>query len=289
MTEEKTIIDLAKEFNETGDTLPLGVVPEKPTGPPNDDIKEGDTAGLSAGSVPDILRGLLKNVEEKTAWVKVDLPSLGLAYQGVGAVEIRAFTFKEEKLLRSIIKVSDGKDVIRKMFTNCVRGVSYDALTVPDKNFLLFKLREISYGNDYPVILKCENCGTDNRMKVEIGQIPVKFVAKDYAEPFKFTLPDSNVEVFAISPRAKDEDFLATGETLVQNLWRFVRSVGGYKDDIVIRKFIEATTAKDVATIRDRLLSTDYGLDQDVNFNCIECGSKQDGMIPLNENFFSPS
>jgi len=284
--DNKTIIDMAKEFQaEHG--LETDTPEEAPPAPKAEPPKE--TAGLATGKVPDILRELLGQVNEKMAWVPIDLPSKGQAYNEPESVEIRPFSFDEEKHLRSISKVSQGREVIQKIFESCVRGMPHDVLTIPDKNYILFKLREISYGNDYPVVFKCTNCRTENRMRVEIDQIPIKYVTDDYEEPFAFTLPDSGQEVRAISPRAKDEDYMATGEVLTQNLWRFVQSIGGYKDKIIIKKFIEATTARDVATLRDTLMKADYGLDQEVTFDCIECGSGQQGQIPLNEHFFSPS
>jgi len=281
---------MAKEFQEEhgleNDT-PEGAEAPTPEPKAKEEVKE--TAGLATGKVPDILRELLGEVNEKMSWVAVDLPSKGQAYTDLDAVEIRPFSFEEEKSLRSISKVSQGREVIQKIFASCVRGIPHDALTIPDKNYILFKLREISYGNEYPVVFKCTNCTTENRMRVEIDQIPVNYVPDNYQEPFSFMLPDSQKEAMAVSPRAKDEDYMATGEVLTQNLWRFVQSIGGYKDKIIIKKFIEATTARDVATIRDTLMKADYGLDQDVTFDCIECGSGQQGSIPLNEHFFSPS
>tara|TARA_R110002096_G_scaffold246619_2_gene438823 strand:+ start:718 stop:1590 length:873 start_codon:yes stop_codon:yes gene_type:complete len=287
--ENKTIIDMAKEFQATkGIENDVPADAEVPVTAPK--APKATTHGLADGKVPDILKDLLGAVNEKMAWVPVDLPSRGQAYTNLeGNVNIRPFSFQEEKLLRSISKVSQGREVIGKIFEACVKGIAYDALTVPDKNYILFKLREISYGNDYPVVFNCNNCKTENRMRVEIDQIPINYVSDDYEEPFKFMLPDAQKEVMAVSPRSKDEDYMATGEVLTQNLWRFVQSVGGYKDKVIIKKFIEATTARDVATIRDSLINDDYGLDQEVTFDCIECGSPQTGSIPLNEHFFSPS
>ena len=287
--ENKTIIDMAREFQESkGAEEGAPVNDEAPVTAPK--TPKATSHGLADGKVPDILRDLLSSVNEKMAWVPVSLPSRGQAYTNLeGDVHIRPFSFQEEKRLRSISKVSQGREVIAKIFEACVKGIAYDALTVPDKNYILFKLREISYGNDYPVVFSCNNCKTENRMRVEIDQIPVNFVGDDYEEPFSFMLPDSQKEVMAVSPRSKDEDYMATGEVLTQNLWRFVQSVGGYKDKIIIKQFIEATTARDVATIRDTLINDDYGLDQEVTFDCIECGSPQTGAIPLNEHFFSPS
>ena len=133
------------------------------------------------------------------AWSSIDLPSRGQAYNNLeGSVEIRPFTYEEEKLLRSISKVSQGKGAIEKIFDNCVKGVPYDALTIPDKSFILFKLREISYGNEYPVVFNCTNCQTDNRMRVEISELPVNYVDENAKGAIGIMLDDILAGIYSI-------------------------------------------------------------------------------------------
>ena len=119
-------------------------------------------------SLPDILDDLLKNVKDSTAWTSLELPSRGIPYSDFdgSTVEIKAFTYQEEKLLRSIKNIADGKNLLQNLFNNCVRGISYGDLTIPDKTYILFMLRRLSYGEEYPLDLTCTSCNEQNHLNL---------------------------------------------------------------------------------------------------------------------------
>ncbi len=162
MNNKKSIIDLAKEATRP----PSGEIPtpsnaEAPPAPVN---PKQDPQGASIDAA---LKSLLSNVEDKKAWLPLTLPSMGFAGYSK-EIRIRAFTFEDEKILRGIQNANQGDKVITQLISRCVEGVDVADLTIFDKTFLLFKLREISYGDEYNIEGECGGCGTPNELLVTL-------------------------------------------------------------------------------------------------------------------------
>ena len=87
----------------------------------------------------------------------------------------------------------------------------------------------------------------------------------------------------------KDEDLFKKASDIMDNLWRFVVSVGGHTERMIIQKFITQTTAKDISVIRESIMDEKSGLDMNVRFLCNSCGSEEKTTLPLNDHFFSVS
>ncbi len=302
MSEEKSLIDLARTHMEKAGLDPNSSVdlenlkPEPTPEPPAKvstapaPVSEAQTVDVVDTTYAEALKSLLVNVETTQAWRRVSLPSRGKAYiQCEEFVEIRPFTFAEERKLRSMKNAKDGEEIIRSLFNACVRGLDHDSMTLFDKNYLLFKLREISYGDEYTIEPECQHCSAQNKLSVLISEVPVNYVPDDYTEPFKVVLPDSQQEVTFVSPRSKDEFYMQSIDKLTDNLWRFMVSVGKYTDEKLKKAFIENTTVKDVAFLREKIVSSDYGMQLDMSFTCANCDEVSKAVIPLNEYFFSVS
>jgi hypothetical protein len=75
----------------------------------------------------------------------------------------------------------------------------------------------------------------------------------------------------------------------MDDLLPFIVSVDGIRDSIVITKFIERTTIRDVSTVRERLFSQGYGMGQNIGFFCEKCGTKNSSGLAFNEDFFTAS
>jgi hypothetical protein len=294
---EKSIIDIAHDYMQKKGIDPSSEVSaaELDSEPAQTEKAEDiqpmpEEAYIINKPVNEVLEDLLGNVKSKDTIIEVSLPSRGKAYNNHnGTVKIKPFTFEQEKKLRSIKKARQGRAIIKSLFDDCVEGLDYDSMTLFDKAYLLFKLREISYGDDYKIRGICEHCEAESELVLQISKVPVNYAPDDYQEPFKTTLPDSLQEVTFISPRGKDEDFVEDVDLLVDNLHQFVLSVSDHADKKIIEGFIKGTTAKDVATLREQIFKQRYGMDTTVTFGCASCGEDTQTTIPLNENFFSVS
>ena len=170
-----------------------------------------------------------------------------------------------------------------------MKGLDYDSMTLEDKNFVLFKLREISYGDKYVITAVCPDCSAENNLNLLISEIPVEYAADDFEEPLEITLPDSDQVVKYVNPRAKDEPYMEDMVTLTENLWRFALSVGTHSDKNILRQFFEQTTVRDISFFRENLSKSHYGFTKKVAFDCASCGETTETFVPFNESFFSVS
>jgi hypothetical protein len=304
---EKSLIDLAKEHMEkTGADPTQGVsVPDAPATSskepveiPSEDLKfrapeapkEPVIRDSFEGTVENAVEDLLKNITGGSEWINLTLPSRGKSYRDHdGQVMIKSFTYREEKKLRSINKVKQANNVIESLFNDCVKGLEYDAMTLEDKNYILFKLREISYGDKYVIAAPCVDCGTENTLNLLISEIPVTYADDNFAEPLEITLPDSKQPVKFVKPRCSNEEYMADMVTLTENLWRFALSVGTQSDRNILRQFFEKTTVRDIAFFREHLAKSHYGFIEKVSFDCAECGENTETLVPFTESFFSVS
>ena len=179
---EKSLIELAREhMEEAGATPEDGVsVPEAPVAnrtqqepvqPIHTPAQELEPSPVEHfdGKLSDAVADLLSNVQTTQDWRALTLPSRGLAYVDCDeSIMIRPFTFAQERKLRSIKNANQGTKVINTLIKDCVQGLDYESMTLEDKNYILFKLREISYGNDYTISAECRECDANNLLTVQI-------------------------------------------------------------------------------------------------------------------------
>jgi len=298
---EKSLIDLAREhMEEQGATPEQGVsVPEAPvTSQPKQETvepihREKEVPQIKEhfdGKLSDAVADLLSNVTTTQDWRPLKLPSRGLAYVDCDeSIMIKPFTFAQERKLRSIKSAAHGVKTINSLVEDCTQGLDFASMTLEDKNYILFKLREISYGESYVVSHQCGDCGALNKLTVNISEVPVEYAEDGYQEPITITLPDTQQEVKFVTPRCKDEHYLSSAEELIDNLWRFALSVGQYSEKKVIKQFFEQTTVKDLAFFREAVTESRYGMNKTMGYECAECGAVNDSLIPFSESFFSVS
>lgn len=109
----------------------------------------------------DIVDDILAGVPVSTD-VEVNLPSENRIYRLLDEskpITIRPMTFEDEK---SLINGEDDEDSVNLLLSRCVSNINVNDLITIDKFYLLMKLREISYGDDYNVLLMCSHCGAEN-------------------------------------------------------------------------------------------------------------------------------
>jgi hypothetical protein len=290
MTENKSIIDLAQGSQGGGSPRPPQHTdqPQNDSNTPKRPQTNSNQKVSKSSELNDILNKLLSKVEEKTAWIPIILPTMGMYNDSQDSeIMIRPFTFEDEKILRSINKLSDGNRVIKSLVTRCTQGIEYDDLALVDKNYILFKLREVSYGDDYNIEATCNECGASHKLKISIADLPVNYI--DTTKPIENSvyLPDSEVTLEYRITTAKDEDYFTNPNTLMDNLWRLVTSVDGHTERIIIQGFIQKSTAKDIAYLRNKLDKSEIGLQTKVNFICTECNFDSVIELPINESFFN--
>lgn len=231
-----------------------------------------------------IIDDILKELPTDTA-VEVDLPSECRVYnlEDPGApITVRPMTFEDEKALVSARK---DQDPVNLVLQRCTTNIKIADLLSMDKLYLIMKLREISYGDDYNTLLVCSHCKAENPTTVKLSQLNVNPVPDDFQDPITVTLPVINKEAKVRLPRVRDERVLMDSEEALNQIWRFVVEIDGHTDKSIIAAVVDKLPLKDVRTVL-KAIKTDYGVDTKVKFECNNCGGVTVVDLPIDANFF---
>jgi len=232
----------------------------------------------------DILQALTSDI--RNDYVELDLPTKGLFYEEGQKIYIRPFSYDEEKMMMTASKAGS-INLVDNLIRRCLQGIAVEELTIPDKVFILFKLRELSYGNEYKVNLMCEQCEHSNELVVEINKLNINYTPEDAQQLQEIHLPGCNRKAFVIIPRVKDEKYVTSPSLLMDNIWRFVERVEDIEDRDIIRSFIKKLPASDISILKQAIIGQDWGIDTLVKFHCLQCEAVNENSLPLNADFFS--
>ena len=138
----------------------------------------------SKKTVDEIMDDLFENSKSNIEQI-VELPSRGLGYPGKKSkVTIRTMSFEDEKALS---ESTPNQDVVNLLLNRCCDIEDPDILYSPDKIFLLFKIRELSYGSTVKLDGPCFKCNATNHLDVDLSQLEVKYVEDDFSDIQKIT------------------------------------------------------------------------------------------------------
>ena len=280
MTEEKSIIDLAQGRTPQSPGAEQSAAPAEQALRPNQ--RAENQPGDKSKEYSDILNSLLENVQSSNEWVQIELPTRRPA-------QIRPFNYEDEKILRSIGKATNAAGVLKELISRCLKDVDIDSMYMGDFTYTLFKLRELTYGNEYKIEVNCEECGGKNELNVELNNLNVNYADDDFMKSTVVTLPDSKKNVTIRKPLVRDSETVDDMSKFTENLWRFVTDIEGHTDRMIIQTFIRKTTVKDISTIRENIGGSEVGLDTAVRYLCRDCNADNSVQLPLTPDFFTVS
>jgi hypothetical protein len=211
---------------------------------------------------------------------EVTLPSGGIA-------KIRPITFEEEKEIIRASKTSE-VDVASIILDKCVDGIEKSEILLVDKLYLLFKLRELSFGAIYDFVVGCPGCKRENNISVDLNNMPVVSLENEDGTEL-VDLPMCKKTAVVKLASVADEKFMRDTEQLMDNLWRFIIKFDEYDNEMVIQSVLKKLPAGDITKIVNAVTCKGYGLTTEVRVICSHCGNDTVMELPLNQNFFSVS
>ena len=243
--------------------------------------------GNSGADRDSALDALFGDLKDDTVTI-TELPSRGKFYDGYQGIEIKPLTYLDEQ---RILTTRDGNiDLVSKLLEKTVEGVSIENLLSMDKMYLLMKVREASYGDQYDFTVACTNCSTEVKASINLSEhLNLNMIDEDLEDPRTFKLPKLGVDVSVRFPRSKDEVFLKDGESTYKNIYRFIISIDGNSDPIFISKAVKRMHIQDVKKIISETTKGEYGIDPKFIFECPECSFAETMSIPMDVGFFSVS
>jgi len=233
-----------------------------------------------------ILELLLKDAP-KTEEVELDLPSKGVGYKNLADKKptIRPMTFDDEKAM--ISNKNPNADPLNSLLARCLSNIAVQELYQPDKLYILLKLREISYGDDYPVSISCPACKKQSDMVFKLSSLNVNYVEDEFSDPVEIVLPQLGHKVGVRLPRVRDEHYFETTDKALANLWRFVEYINEYDQKPLIAKFIEKIPLRDAHALLNAISAKQFGVDTKVQFLCPHCSTTSKMEMPITSDFFT--
>ena len=239
-----------------------------------------------------------------------ELPSQGKIYDKAvnPHIELRSMTAREEmrRLSPSSTPLKTLADIIEGCCIEKPAIHVYD-MALGDYEFLLHKLRIVTYGEDYKVSLRCSDCGEMIETIAKLDQLSVKEFDEETVNNLRtFSLPKSGriITLNFLSPRRVEEmevkvkdmkrkyktatiDF----ETLVRLLTNIDLVDGEKKSEHELENIITNLPALDLQKILNNIdkLNQQVGLDNVLYLTCPECGEEIMTFFRFGPEFFRPT
>ena len=242
---------------------------------------------LNKLSEQQIIDNILANMPSSEE-VPIEVPSKNRFYKlqdPAKPLALRPMTFEDERSMMSNKNVN--VDVLNNLLNRCLSNIDVGSLLQMDKLYLVMKLREISYGEDYKASINCNSCKHDNIVDFKLNQLPVTFIEDDFTNPITINLPILKKTIKVRLPRVEDESYFSNPDNAIQNLWRFVEEIDGYQGKSVISKILPRLPLADAHALLDGMAATKYGVDTKVRFVCNHCSYNEIMELPITSDFFT--
>jgi hypothetical protein len=239
-----------------------------------------------------------------------ELPSKGKIYtEAVNPhIELRSMTARDEmkRLSPSSTPLKTLADIIEDCCIEKPAIHVYD-MSLGDYEFLLHKLRIVTYGEDYNVSLRCPTCGELVETAADLGQLSIKeYDEKEIENLRSFTLPRSGraITLNFISPRIIEESEAKVKEmkrryktatidfdTLVKMQMNIDLVDGEKKTETELENIITSLPAMDLQKILNNIdkLNQQIGLDNILYLTCPKCSEEISTFFRFGPEFFRPT
>ena len=237
-----------------------------------------------------------------------ELPSKGVIYgeaKVAPTVKLRSWTGREElrRLNSSQLHYKSLSDLIQDCIINKDEiGVPVYDMCLGDFEFLLHRLRVVTYGEEYPVVIRCPYCGEVVENNINLYDLGVNEIdRKEWEEALTVMLPKSKCKVTLryTTPRMLDEiadkveELKVEGEdtSVLLKLVAHIEKIDGEKKDFSsLKNFIYSLPVSDFNLIDKKINTLDeiVGLDKKVMVKCNHCKEKIPTTFQYNREFFRP-
>lgn len=236
------------------------------------------------------------------------LPSKGLIYETKidPNITLRSMTTQEEmqRLSPSDLPYKNMCDILDACIINKIGISTYD-FCMADYQFILQRLRIVTYGVDYSLVSSCPYCGTNNKGTIDLSDLPVTEYDDNIISYLKFDLPRSKVtiELNYQTPRMMDSATINTKEykkktdsridmTTAFIVQELIKTIDGEKPNrLRITDWVRKLPMMDTNTILAYMekFNKSMGVDSHLHCICDLCGLDYYTSLKANREFFRPS
>ena len=233
-----------------------------------------------------------------------ELPSGGRFYQDSndedlkkGLVRLLPMGMAEEEILTNRA-YAKGSSTFRVLFDTCMENnysakklLSYDAI------YMMYALRQITYGTDYHFKVKCSDCGKEfgydmsvsdidfEELKEKVDEREIKLPVSKYTVTMRLLRLGDEEEITRLQNKYEDDDDVS--ETVL-NFFVRTTSVKDDKGDEISPddwiEFYSCLPVMDKQVIKDSFKNAVN--DPKISITCPKCGNTIKMSVPLKEDFF---
>lgn len=235
------------------------------------------------------------------------LPSHGVIYKEKinPEVTLRSMTTMEEMMSQSPTTTPYLAmcDIIEKCLVKPL-GMEVADLCLGDYQFLMHKLRIVTFGSDYKMTTRCQYCNTVEDSVIDLETLELNEYDEEYDKLFTITLPITKKEIklkyqtprmleriskrkqefLKKNPDAYDPTFQYTLEELIDTI------DGEVLNSVRLEKFVQDLPLKDAKKIfqQGEKINDKIGLDDVVITTCQKCGNDYASKFRTTSEFFNP-
>lgn len=236
------------------------------------------------------------------------LPSKGLIYpcEVNPHIKLRSMTVKEE--MKRLSPSDTPNKQLCEVIDDCMVehcGISSYDMCLGDFQYLLHKLRVVTYGKEYKLVSICSECGNPNEVTLNLDELEIKEYTDKFNELLIFDLPVSKkrVELYYQTPRMLDNIALrkkeiakksknATDQSLLITLSYLIKSIDGTPfNQVTGQQTLENMGMRDVSKILTMAekINKSIGVNTELEMNeCSLCHLPYKYPFRLTSEFFGP-
>lgn len=237
---------------------------------------------------------------------EIDVPSNGYL-GGPSKITIRAMRTSEEKILNS----ENNSNYLNKLCKACTikpKNLDWKTLTPNDYQFILFQLRELTYGPIYKQPIVCPFCGRSQDAEINIASFEYDLLEKDIESKLFVELPISKAQVHLKLLSQDEIDKIdneaeelarkglvsdASTHAIDKKFAAMVDTISGeeFKTDQEKFAFVQNMHLADFNAIRNAIGNIRYGLNNVAKVTCQNslCGQEVEVLGTVCPEFFHPT
>ena len=236
------------------------------------------------------------------------LPSKGLIYDKEvnPQITLRSMTTMEE--MKRLSPTETPYKVMSDIIEACMQekpSIPVYDMSLGDYQFLLHKIRIVTYGPEYKMLIKCNECGQVTESIADLDSLEVHEFTPDIIKQKMITLPKTKKQIVLRFQTPHDLDQIAylSGEmrkrtkqnidySVLYTLMSLIETVDGQiLDSVSMEEFIKKLPSKDANYILNQAnkLSACIGVDNQITIKCSSCGASMKTPFRITSEFFGPT
>lgn len=239
------------------------------------------------------------------------LPSHGRIYSCPVNPDITLRSMTTEDEMRRLSPSTKPYKTMCDLIDSCMVescGISSYDMCMGDYQFLLYKLRTVTYGSEYINVSMCPYCGNENTTVKQLDDMPIKEWKEEFSSTTEVELPVTHkkVRLRYLTPRDMDDieqqkfEFMKANPeckldmTMLYNLKKSIETIDGMRFDFAkLDIFLKKLPMKDTNILIQNITKLNDGIGVDTSFTetCDNpaCEMQYQSTFRITQEFFRPS